>query len=194
MFRYLVGIDEVGRGPIAGPVVVGAVAVKTDILRTLGHVKDSKAQTEKGRLFWFQKIHELQAEGHLQYAVSFVNEKVIDAIGIAPSIRMALGQSLIKLECTPEETVILLDGSLKAPAHFQYQTTIIRGDATEPVIALASIVAKVHRDNYMTRMAEKFPAYGFEKHKGYGTRGHYEALKTSGISPLHRTSFLKSFV
>ena len=192
--KYLVGIDEVGRGPIAGPVVVGAVVVKTDILRTLGSVKDSKAQKEKGRLFWFQKIHELQAEGHLQYAVSFVNEKVIDEIGIAPSIRKALLHCLIKLECEPDQSVLLLDGSLRAPKEFANQITIIRGDATEPVIALASIVAKVHRDNYMTRMAEKFPAYGFEKHKGYGTRGHYEALKTSGISPLHRVSFLKSFV
>jgi len=174
--QYLIGVDEVGRGPLAGP------------------VRDSKKLSARGREEWMVKIKKAEEDGFLEYSVAFVSSRVIDKKGIAPSIRTALFQSLTSLEKSkiqPQISRVLLDGGLRAPVAYEDQKTIIKGDEKELVIALASIVAKVTRDAYMIKLGKKFPAYGFEKHKGYGTRAHYTAIKKHGITSHHRKSFLK---
>ncbi len=193
--KYIIGIDEVGRGPLAGPVAVGVVKLKVKILKSkakwaLGF-RDSKKLSAKGREEWLLKIDEARSEGWLEYSVAFVSPSVIDKKGLSYAIRTALEKALGAIEHNASETKILLDGALRAPSHYLHQETIIKGDEKELSIALASIVAKVARDAKMVLLAKKFPLYGFEKHKGYGTRGHYEAIKKNGITSHHRKSFLK---
>ncbi len=192
--KYLVGVDEVGRGPLAGPVAVCALMVRGDLLRKLGRIRDSKGLSEAQRKEWFIKVRAFQKDGDLDFAVTYAREKTIDTIGIVPAVRRALSRSLQKLEREPSECLVLLDGGLEAPEEYENQETIIRGDATETIIALASIVAKVYRDRRMIRLSKKYPGYGFEKHKGYGTRAHYEALQKFGSSPIHRLSFLSKII
>lgn len=192
----MVGIDEVGRGPLAGPVAVAAVRFQTDQLRRLGRrllagIRDSKRLTEEARETWFARFSAARADGLCEYAVSFVTSARIDRVGIAPAVRAALARSLSKLNPDPERTLVLLDGGLRAPVQFLYQKTIVRGDATEPLIAAASIVAKVLRDRRMVRYARQFPLYGFERHKGYGTHMHVSALQQHGPCTLHRKSFCR---
>ncbi len=196
---YIVGIDEVGRGPIAGPVAVGAVSVKSDILakngkKMLKGIKDSKKLTEKQREKWFAKMEEWAKEGKIGFAVSFENSKTIDRIGISKSIKRAIEKSLKKLKLPPKKSKVLLDGSLKAPKEYKNQKTIIRGDEKIPIISLASIAAKVLRDRMMVKLGKKYPQYGFERHKGYGTKNHYENLEKYGLFYPHRKSFLKNFL
>lgn len=197
--QYLIGIDEVGRGPLAGPVAVGAVCVHIKhqkILEKWGRgFRDSKKLSARGREEWMVKIKKAEEDGFLEYSVAFVSSTIIDKKGIAPSIRMALTQSLKPFETSKvriQTSRVLLDGGLRAPLVYENQKTIIKGDEKELVIALASIVAKVTRDAWMVKLGKKFPAYGFEKHKGYGTHAHYTAIKKHGITPHHRKSFLKN--
>lgn len=188
--RYLIGIDEAGRGPLAGPVSVGAVIVPEDFDTALMHgVRDSKQLSPKARETCFAILSELQEHGDLRFAVEFSSALLIDKHGIVPAIRSALARCLVKLEARPEDCTILLDGSLYAPVEYISQKTIIRGDQTEPLISAASIAAKVLRDRYMTEMSEKYPAYHFDIHKGYGTKSHRELIKENGFCDLHRTSF-----
>jgi ribonuclease HII len=188
--KYLIGIDEAGRGPLAGPVSVGAIMVPMNFdFDLVKGARDSKKMTEKSREELFARIRELQEQGLLKYAVSFCAASVIDSRGIVPAIKSALKRCLVKLNAQPDECEIRLDGSLYAPERFVTQRTIIRGDDSEPVISMASIMAKVTRDRYMKRVAHTHPAYGFEVHKGYGTRMHREAIQTAGLSGLHRSSF-----
>lgn len=196
--QYFIGIDEVGRGPLAGPVAVGAVCVNIEHRKKLARwgqgFRDSKKLSASAREVWMKKIKQAEEDGLLQYSVAFVSSSVIDRTGIAPSLRMALSRALTSFDVVyldPEKTLVLLDGGLRAPAHYKNQKTIIKGDEKELVIALASIVAKVTRDALMVKLGKKFPAYGFEKHKGYGTRAHYLAIKKQGITAHHRKSFLK---
>lgn len=193
--KYIIGIDEVGRGPLAGPVAVGVVKLKVETLKSkvkwAQGFKDSKKLSAKGREEWLLKIDEARSEGWLEYSVAFVSPSIIDKKGLSYAIRAALEKALGAIEHNASETKILLDGALHAPSHYLHQETIIKGDEKELSIALASIVAKVARDAKMVLLAKKFPLYGFEKHKGYGTRGHYEAIKKNGITPHHRKSFLK---
>jgi ribonuclease HII len=196
-YQYLLGIDEVGRGPIAGPVAVGAfifLRPEIEIRKLFKGVKESKQLTELKREEWFAKIEEMKKIGHIDFAVTFQSEKIIDKKGISFAIKKALKDSLNKLikkhSISFKDTLVLLDGGLKAPLEYIYQKTIIKGDVREMVIALASICAKVTRDRYMRKMALKYPKYGFDIHKGYGTRGHYEAVGKHGLTPLHRSSFL----
>ncbi|MHB1118255.1 MAG: ribonuclease HII, partial [Minisyncoccota bacterium] len=195
--NHIVGIDEVGRGPLAGPVAIGAVKVKVESLKVNSKwaqgFKDSKKLSPKAREAWMVKIEEAKSEGWLEYAVAFVAPEVIDKKGIAPSIRLALDRALKAIPHEVEYTRVLLDGGLQAPEQYVHQETIIKGDEKELVIALASIVAKVARDKRMVALAKKFPLYGFEQHKGYGTRGHYQSLKKHGLTPHHRKSFLRGF-
>ncbi|MDR3558300.1 MAG: ribonuclease HII, partial [Candidatus Pacebacteria bacterium] len=164
----------------------------------------------------FLKIKQAQKNGDICFAVSYSSAKMIDEKGIVPAIRSALDRSLKKIEksftqvrpayvgepagsCLAPTYAyancrVLLDGSLKAPARYVNQKTIIRGDDSEPVISLASICTKVLRDRKMVAFAKKHPQYGFEIHKGYGTKAHYRAIKKHGLSPLHRKSFLKGIV
>ncbi len=190
--KFVIGIDEVGRGPIAGPVAVCAFLWKDrETLPPYG-IKDSKKLSPQKREEWFRQVQIWKRESRVTYAVSFVSAQTIDRIGITKSITRALVESLRKLEIEPENVEVLLDGGLRAPHNFPLQKTIIRGDEKEPVIALASIVAKVLRDKMMERFAMKYPLYGFEEHKGYGTHTHYRAIKKHGMSPLHRVSFLQN--
>lgn len=187
--KYIIGIDEVGRGPLAGPVAVGAMFVTPRMRRQFRNIKESKQLSLKQREQWYERI-EGSSGPELRFVVSFVSAKMIDAKGIQYAIRLALKQSLKKLAVHPDECEVLLDGGLRAPEEYIKQKTIIRGDAKEVVIAMASVVAKVRRDRLMVRMDKKYPAYGFARHKGYGTRMHYDAIKKFGISHEHRKSFL----
>ncbi|MCA9356856.1 ribonuclease HII [Candidatus Nomurabacteria bacterium] len=187
--KYLIGIDEAGRGPLAGPVAVGLVKVAQDFdWAMIPGVNDSKKLSEKKREEIFNSAKELAKQGFLEYSVKFVSAQSIDSKGIVSAIRRAIAAGIVELELNPEECFIKLDGSLKAPAEFN-QETIIKGDSSEKVIGLASIMAKVIRDHYMLELDTEFPSYGFARHKGYGTKNHREAIKKYGFSVAHRQSF-----
>ncbi len=188
--KYLIGIDEAGRGPLAGPVAVGAVAVPQDFDWSLVEgVRDSKKLSEKAREKIFERAHELERLALLRFAVATSSAAYIDTYGIMPAIKRALAEALSRLNIEPHDCRVLLDGSLLAPAEYIHQKTIIRGDDTEPVISLASIMAKVTRDCLMRRLAATHPLYDFDVHKGYGTRSHLQAIARCGLSKIHRKSF-----
>jgi ribonuclease HII len=192
----IVGIDEVGRGPIAGPVAVCSFRCKPDFFESLNiktPLRDSKKLSKKQREEWFVYLKKAKGEGVCDYSVSFVSAESIDKFGIVPAIKKALKVSLEKVASTPDEVFVYLDGGLEAPDEFTNQETTIKGDELYPVISCASIIAKVSRDTIMTIHAKEYPDYGFEKHVGYGTKAHYEAIKTHGVTPLHRKSFLTSY-
>jgi ribonuclease HII len=224
--KYIIGIDEVGRGPIAGPVAVCAFLMKDESFLNLSTIsnggksvlpklRDSKKLSKKQREVWFEFLKKEKEKGNCDFAVSFVSSENIDKFGIAKCIQKALNQSLEKI--TPQNYLnfcpcrnplglsdedlnnsvdpscfykIVLDGGLHAPKEFVNQETIIKGDELHPVISLASIVAKVSRDAVMTKYAKVYPEYGFEKHMGYGTKAHYEAIKKYGQTSIHRKSFI----
>jgi ribonuclease HII len=192
--RYVVGIDEAGRGPIAGPVSVGAVIMPVSFdTKFFEGVRDSKLLSAQKREEWFLKIKKEQSLG---FVVSLVGASVIDREGIVEAIRRALSRSLASvvrgLSVSPKNTLVLLDGGLYAPEEYLHQKTIIRGDQSEAIISSASIVAKVRRDRYMTALSRSESAYGFERHKGYGTKEHFRLIKKHGVSDFHRKSFLKN--
>lgn len=195
-FKYLVGIDEAGRGPLAGPVAVGAVMIKAEdyaqIKRLFVGAGDSKQLSPERRDYWFRQLLAAKQSGSLNFCVSFSGPTVIDCLGIVPAIARALARSLRRLLPPPTESLILLDGSLRAPGPFTNQQTIIRGDESELLIGLASIAAKVSRDRLMIRADRRWPGYGFVDHKGYGSQSHYAAISRLGLCPLHRRSFLKN--
>jgi ribonuclease HII len=217
--KYIVGIDEVGRGPIAGPVAVCAFLIKDNSIldnqkeKKLPKLKDSKKLSKKQREVWFEYLKVAKAEGFCDYAVSFVSGENIDKFGIAKCIQKALNKSLseitkqdnsnssrftqIDLRHTATQNLnylasyhIYLDGGLHAPKEYINQETIIKGDELHPVISCASIMAKVMRDRVMTKFAKEYPEYGFENHVGYGTKSHYDAIKKHGQTPIHRKSFI----
>ena len=188
---YIVGVDEVGRGPLAGPVAGCALSVPVSFKKSFHQgVKDSKQLTALCRERWAKKIKEARKNEALDYAVSFVGHTVIDRRGINFSIQQAIVKSLKKLALNPRRTLVLLDGGLKAPKIFKKQKTIIRGDEKEPIVGLASIVAKVTRDRRMRRLAKKYPGFNFETNKGYGTEFHLKRIKKAGVSPIHRKTFV----
>ncbi|TSC73379.1 MAG: ribonuclease HII [Parcubacteria group bacterium Gr01-1014_48] len=195
---YLVGIDEAGRGPLAGPVAVGAVIIKESdclaLFSSLPGIRDSKQLSEKRREELYERMVFLRKENKMSFSVGLVSHTVIDTEGIVSAVRMGISSVLRKIEVDPHVCRVLLDGSLHAPKMFKNQETIVRGDETEPIISLASIAAKVVRDRKMKELATLYPLYGFEVHKGYGTKGHYAALTAYGISPIHRSSYLKSLL
>lgn len=196
-----VGVDEAGRGPLAGPVAVGAALVPADFdWSLLPGVGDSKQLSEKKRIAVYERAQELQAAGVLQVAVVMASAQEIDAVGIVPAIRQSLGEALQEvltrsgLPLVSEQVLVKLDGGLKAPAAYLYQETIIKGDQKEQVIGLASIAAKVTRDRYMEALATRqvFAVYDFARHKGYGTKAHRNAVVQNGLSAEHRVSFCKN--
>lgn len=191
---YVVGIDEAGRGPLAGPVSVAAIAIREDfyapLMRDFKKVRDSKQLSENLREEWLVKIKKYK-KGIILHSVSLVGNTFIDERGIVKAVSTALSRSLKKLDVPAHKCRVLLDGSLTAPKEFLNQKTIIRGDETERIIAMASIVAKVHRDRHMKRKGKEFPKYGFDVHKGYGTENHIRKIKKHGLSLIHRRSFLK---
>ncbi|MCX6738466.1 MAG: ribonuclease HII [Candidatus Parcubacteria bacterium] len=193
--QYVVGIDEAGRGPLAGPVSVGAVCFSVHDIRRFKKfsfgVKDSKKLTAEKREAWFLKIEKEMIAEKFSFAVAFSSSEMIDTRGLSFAIRNALAEALMKLACPPESTLVLLDGSLHAPKEYLFQKTIIHGDDIEPIISLASIGAKVLRDREMIALSQQYPEYGFERHKGYGTKKHYEMIEKYGIlEGIHRKSFL----
>jgi len=197
--KLIVGIDEVGRGPVAGPVTVCAVLIKQGAYKDFQEsvicekLRDSKKLSEKRREEWFERIKEWQKEGMLDFAFFNLGAGAIDKFGIVSAIQKCLNKCLEKLEA-PTDSIILLDGGLSAPDKFLNQESFIKGDANHPIIALASIVAKVNRDNYMKEKANEYPEYGLETHKGYGTKKHMEAIEKYGLSNFHRKSFLRRFI
>ena len=196
---YVIGIDEVGRGPLAGPVTLCACAVSAQTLaRVFSHdmrgIKDSKKLTPAAREIFFAMATRLRREKKINYAVSHVSASVIDRKGIARAIAIAIARCLQKLNISPHHVHIFLDGSLKAPQKFTHQKTIIGGDQSVPIISLASVIAKVTRDRKMTRLAKQFPHYGLEVHKGYGTLVHRRAIQKYGLSALHRRTFCQKFL
>ena len=191
---FVIGIDEAGRGPLAGPVAVGAVMIPqanyTQTLELFQDVRDSKKLSEKKRELMYERMAVARTENELFFTVCLVPHTMIDAFGIVAAVKKGIASVLEKLQAHPERCRILLDGSIFAPPEFNNQMTIVRGDETEPIISLASIAAKVIRDRKMKQLALLYPQYGFEVHKGYGTRAHYEAITRNGICAIHRHSFL----
>ncbi len=198
IIKYIVGIDEVGRGPLAGPVCVGLCAIKKDKLkeskRFFKNFKDSKKLSENQRYLWLEKIKKAKENGLIFYTAQFASEKMIDKKGISFAIKFAMNKCLKLFNLKSENTQILLDGSLYAPVNFKNQKTIIKGDEKELPIALASIVAKIKRDEFMKQIAKKHSDYAFEVHKGYGTKAHIKVILKKGPSKIHRMSFLKNIL
>ncbi len=188
----IIGVDEAGRGPLAGPVAVGVVSMAQDFdMKFFDGIRDSKKLSEKAREEWFAKARVWKSEGKIDFTVELVSEKVIDKKGIVYAIKLGMSRCLEKLGAKKGDK-IFLDGSLHAPEEFANQETVIKGDEKVAVISLASICAKVARDKYMKNLAEKYPEYKFEVHKGYGTKAHYSAIKKHGLTEAHRESFLRN--
>lgn len=177
------GVDEAGRGPLAGPVTVGCCIF--DFNEIIEGINDSKKLTEKKR----EKLFELIIEKAIGYSIIDVDNETIDEINILNATKTAMKTAIESI--TPKPTFALID-AVKYDFGIPYEA-IIHGDALSYSIAGASILAKVHRDKLMYEYAEKYPEYGFEKHKGYGTKLHIEMLKKYGPCPIHRKSFIKNF-
>ena len=211
--KFLIGIDETGRGALAGPVAVGAVRWAKEnwpkikkFLKDYSIGKDSKKLTPKQRDFWFEKIRELEKQKLLKSQVTFSSNKIIDKKGINFAVRQGIKKCLEKLDCPEDsplgavqglssgQSLVLLDGGLKAPANWPNQRTIIKGDEKELIISLASIMAKVSRDRQMVKLAQKYPNHHFHQHKGYGTKWHYLKIEEFGALVIHRESYLKRLV
>ncbi|MBI4134929.1 MAG: ribonuclease HII [Candidatus Sungbacteria bacterium] len=188
---YVGGIDEAGRGPLAGPVSVAMVVAPKGFRfwhPKLGRIKDSKKLTAKGRLLWYVF---LTSHPKLSWVHSYVTCRVIDRVNVARAIDR--GVKRLGIRCKPVPDFVFLDGSLHFTDAIPHKV-VVKGDEKIPIVSAASIIAKVRRDRHMVKMAKKFPQYSFDVHKGYGTRRHIELIKSFGPSPLHRTTFIRSFV
>lgn len=189
--KWIIGIDEAGRGPLAGPLLVGAVSASESFVTSLNLTRDSKGLSPKKREEWYWKIVEAEKSGKLKFSFCSVPPQIIDKEGLTLSIEGAVGEVVNDLASQQKIEKILLDGGLKAPVNFLQQESIIKGDEKVPIIGLASVVAKVIRDQQMLDLAVRYPHYGLENHKGYATEEHYLALLTYGRSEIHRKSFTR---
>lgn len=185
-YRYIAGVDEVGRGPLAGPVVCAAVIMPLDKGAVIPGIDDSKKLSAKKREY----LSELVKERALAYTVYEVSEKEIDRINILQATRLGMKNALLALKITPD--MVITDGNMTLDIPFP-QKSIVHGDALSYSIGAASIVAKVYRDALMDEFAKIYPGYGFEKNKGYGTAQHIKAIKEYGLCPIHRRTFTKKF-
>ena len=183
-FKFVCGVDEAGRGPLAGPVCAAAVILPADI--EIPGLNDSKKLTDKKRRELFPVI----CEKAIAYGIAFADHKEIDDVNILQATYLAMERAIQKLEVKAD--FALIDGN-RAKDFGIPAETIVGGDGRSASIAAASILAKVTRDDYMMEMAAIYPEYGFEIHKGYGTKAHYAALTEFGSCPIHRMSFLKKF-
>ena len=183
-YKLISGTDEVGRGPLAGPVCVASVIMPLDDEHIIDGIDDSKKLSEKKREELYQKILETAK----CVKVSYVSEREIDQINILQATKKAMADSLCFPDVMPDIALVDAVKNLDVPCE---QLPIVKGDAKSYSIAAASIVAKVERDRLMKEMAEKYPQYGFEQNKGYGTATHIEALKKYGPCDIHRKTFLK---
>jgi ribonuclease HII len=184
--KYICGIDEAGRGPLAGPVVVASVIMPRD--SKIAGVNDSKKVSEKKREELYDKI----LEEAISYGVGIIDEKEIDRINILEATKKGLTNSLKELTTKPD--LIIVDALKGIDTLGIPYNSIIKGDALCYSISAASIIAKVTRDRIMRQWDEIYPQYGFEKHKGYGTKAHIDAIKEYGLCPIHRRSFTKNFI
>ena len=182
---YVCGIDEVGRGPLAGPVVAGAVILPKDC--QILYLNDSKQLSEKKR----EELYSVIMENAIAVGLGFVSPERIDEINILQATYEAMREAIGKLKVVPD---VLLNDAVTIPQVDIKQVPIIKGDAKSVSIAAASIVAKVTRDRMMVEYDEIFPGYGFASNKGYGAAGHIEALRSLGPCPIHRKSFIKNLV
>ena len=184
--EYICGIDEAGRGPLAGPVVVGAVILPQDSF--IEGVNDSKKISEKKR----ERIYDQIIEEAIAWSVGIVDEKTIDEINILNATKLGVKLALEGLKQKPD--VIMVDALNNMDTLGIRYISVIKGDAKNYSIAAASIIAKVTRDRMMQEWDEVYPAYGFAKHKGYGTAEHIRVIKENGPCSIHRRSFIKNFV
>ena len=184
--NYICGIDEAGRGPLAGPVVVASVIMKPDSF--IEGVNDSKKVSEKKR----EKLYEQIIEEAVSYSVGIIDQNEIDEINILNATKKGLTESIKSLKLKPER--IIVDALDKIDTCGIPYMPIVKGDAKCYSIAAASIIAKVTRDRIMRQWDEVYPMYGFARHKGYGTAAHIAAIKEYGLCPLHRRSFTKNFI
>ena len=182
--QVICGVDEAGRGPLAGPVCAAAVILPEHL--QIPGLNDSKKLTDKKRRELFPVIQE-QA---IAYGIGLASESEIDEINILQATFLAMRRALEQLTVRPE--IALIDGNRETDFGLPVKT-VVKGDSLSANIAAASILAKVTRDNIMVELAQQYPEYGFEIHKGYGTKAHYEALRTYGPCPIHRKTFLKKF-
>lgn len=184
--KLIAGVDEAGRGPLAGPVCVAAVIMPYDKNEIIEEINDSKKLTEKKR----EKLFDLIIEKAISYKIVLINEKIIDEINILNAIKLGMKQAIEGLSVKPE--LVLIDA---VPLDLNIKNeSIIKGDAKCYNIAAASILAKVTRDRLMVELDQKYPNYNFKKHKGYGTKEHIENLKKFGKCEIHRNSFIKNFI
>lgn len=183
--HFIAGVDEAGRGPLAGPVCAAAVILPEGVI--IEGVNDSKKLSPKKRDALFEKIKECA----VSYAVCFEEPQVIDEINIRQATSKAMHRAVSTLSASPD--FVLIDGNDNIPFDLPYEY-IIKGDARSQSIAAASILAKVSRDRLMVELSKEFPQYGFEKHKGYGTKAHIEAIRRFGVSKVHRKSFMTAKV
>jgi ribonuclease HII len=192
--KLIVGIDEAGRGPLAGPITLSAFLasqnLKSKLIKILGgKIKDSKQFLPKRRYEIYKEFKKLKSQELINFSVSHVSNEIIDKKGISYATNLAI-KRVVKF--FDKNCAVRLDGSLKAPTEFKNQKTIIGGDSKDIFIACASIVAKVRRDRLMRRLGSKYPCYELQIHKGYGTKLHYKLLKKHGLSKIHRKSFCKN--
>lgn len=182
-YKVVCGIDEAGRGPLAGPVHAAAVILPIGL--EIEGLNDSKKLSEKKR----EQLFDVICEKAIDYSIGVATEKEIDEINILNATFLAMHRAVEGLKIKPDYA--LIDGNQYPKIPFVTEETVVKGDAKSMSIAAASILAKVSRDRFMLEKAKEYPEYCFEKHKGYGTKVHYEAIKEFGPSPMHRLTFLK---
>jgi len=182
--RVMCGVDEAGRGPLAGPVCAAAVILPSNLV--LPGLTDSKKLTDKKR----RELYPLIMEQAVAYGIGFASEQEIDEINILQATFLAMQRAINQLAVKPD--LLLIDGNRQKDFGIEART-IVKGDSLSANIAAASVLAKVSRDNLMLEQAEVYPQYKFDIHKGYGTKAHYEALREFGPCPIHRMTFLKKF-
>lgn len=185
-FQVICGIDEAGRGPLAGPVCAAAVILPFGT--EIPGLNDSKKLSEKKREALFPVI----TEKAVAYGIGFASEQEIDEINILNATFLAMRRAVEALNISPD--LLLIDGNQKPKIGAGEEVTVVKGDMKSVSIAAASVLAKVSRDRYMLERAQKYPQYAFEKHKGYGTKLHYEKIAEFGVSPIHRKTFLKKIL
>ena len=184
-YRYVIGVDEVGRGPLAGPVVCAAVVMPLDENSLVIGVDDSKKLSAKKR----EQLAEEIKNRALCYQIIEIDEKQIDELNILQATRLGTKKAI---ESLPQGDVVLTDGNMTLDIALPQQS-VVHGDALSSSIGAASIIAKVHRDNLMDEYAKTYPQYAFEKNKGYGTAEHIKGIKEYGLCPIHRRTFTKNF-
>lgn len=183
-YNLICGVDEAGRGPLAGPVVAAAVILKKGCI--IEGLDDSKKLTESKR----EKLYDIIIDNAISYQIVFIDEKKIDEINILNATMLAMKTSIEQLGVDPD--ICLIDGNMAPATKFKTEA-IIKGDSKCKSIAAASVLAKVSRDRFMMKLHEKYPQYKFDKHKGYGTSLHYQMINEFGAADIHRKSFLKKY-